>query len=710
MFANPNSLTDPDVAERAEFLHRTELSLLHFWTDRLFLILLLLQWFAGIGVALLLTPRTWTGPASEIHPHLWAAVVYGGILTLFPSYLILIRPGAALTRYVIAVAQMLWSALLIHLTGGRIESHFHIFGSLAFLTFYRDWRVLLIATTVVISDHLLRGIFWPQSVYGIATSDLPRTLEHGFWVIFEDVFLLLSIRQALNQSWSIATNRAILERHHSGEIAAQTLRLKQANQLLEITNDTLQRKMIERNEVTQALRASEERYRRIAEFSPFAILVVNEDKITYANSPCATLLGVGGPERLLGKSLMAFVHPKSHDLMLDRLRIVEQRNPVTESDEAVLNCLDGTTKEVEVSAIDFSENGGHFFHVFLNDVSEKKRLEAMNRQSQRMEVTGQLAGGIAHDFNNLLAVILGCCQFMEYDDSLTNDNRELIEEIFKAGNRAASLTRQLLAYSRQQVLQSTIVNLNEVVIDTGMMLERVIGEDIRLTNRLCAELSAVKVDAGQIQQVVMNLAINARDAMPQGGTLIIETANVELDDSYAEQYPDVQPGPYAMLAVSDTGCGMDKKTRARIFEPFFTTKGVGKGTGLGLATVYGIVKQSGGHITVDSELGQGSTFKVYLPKCAYKSEAVAEQSASEPARGTETVLVVEDEDGVRNLTCRILRSQGYTVLEARNGADGVRVFEEYSGEVQLVLTDVVMPEMSGRQMHEYLLEMQPNLA
>ena len=372
--------------------------------------------------------------------------------------------------------------------------------------------------------------------------------------------------------------------------------------------------------------------------------------------------------------------------------------------------LDGTTREVEVSAFWYRDNGEPTMQVIVHDILERKQLKAQRRQAQKMEITGQLAGGIAHDFNNLLAVILGCCECIENGQALSHDHQELVQEIFKAGNKAAVLTRQLLAYSRQQVLQSSVLNLNEIVIETGNMLGRLIGEDIALTTNLFSRLWSVKVDSGQIQQVIMNLAVNARDAMPQGGKLTIETANVELDENYTHTYPDVRPGSYAVLSVSDSGCGMDEKTKARIFEPFFTTKEVGKGTGLGLATVFGIVKQSGGHITVYSEPGRGSVFKVYLPKVEKEAAVSSEPRRPAAARGTETVLVVEDEDGVRNLACRILRSQGYTVLEARNGKEALATFRDHESEIELVLTDVVMPEMGGRHLQEHLLAAQPNLA
>jgi PAS domain S-box-containing protein len=439
------------------------------------------------------------------------------------------------------------------------------------------------------------------------------------------------------------------------------------------------------------------------------MILVRESRIVFVNPPCVKLLKAESQDQLVGKLLSDLFHP-DHREWIAEAGLTDEATRAVSSLETFSLCLDNSTREVEVSASSFLHDGVVNVQVIVHDISVRKQLETQCRQAQKMEVTGLLAGGIAHDFNNLMAVILGCCQFLESDATLNDDNRELIEEIFKAGNRAANLTRQLLAYSRQQVLQPAVLNLNEVVLETGVMLERVIGEDVALTSNMLPSLWSVKVDAGQMQQVIMNLSVNARDAMPQGGKLTIETANVELDESYTQTYPDVKPGRYVVLSVSDTGCGMDAKTKARMFEPFFTTKGVGKGTGLGLATIFGIVKQSGGHVTVYSEPGHGSTFKVYLPRVESQVGETEKPPQSAPARGTETVLVVEDEDGVRNLAGRILRSQGYTVLEARNGSEALLTFQDHQQEIELVLTDVVMPEMGGRHLHERLLTTRPDLA
>jgi two-component system cell cycle sensor histidine kinase/response regulator CckA len=342
------------------------------------------------------------------------------------------------------------------------------------------------------------------------------------------------------------------------------------------------------------------------------------------------------------------------------------------------------------------------------DVTGRRRLEEQLRQAQKMEAVGRLAGGIAHDFNNLLTVINGYSGLLL--DALTGDDsrRDLAAEVLRAGERAAALTRQLLAFSRQQVVAPRLLDLNSVVADMEKMLRRVIGEDVELATSLQPGLRPIKADPGQVEQVLMNLAVNARDAMPQGGRLTIETRNVNLDESYVRVRPDVRPGPYVLLAVSDTGHGMTAEVKARLFEPFFTTKEAGLGTGLGLATVYGIVKHSGGHIEVYSEPGAGTTFKVYLPRAegvgkpgrSYQGEMVSPQ-------GSETILVAEDEEGVRSLICAVLRGQGYLVLEAGNGEEALALCERHEGPIDLLVTDVVMPGLGGRQLAERLAGLHP---
>src|SRR5438552_5553994 len=338
------------------------------------------------------------------------------------------------------------------------------------------------------------------------------------------------------------------------------------------------------------------------------------------------------------------------------------------------------------------------------DITELQRTQDQLFRAQKMEAIGRLAGGVAHDFNNLLTAIIGHAELVLEDVRAGDPLRQDLEEILKAGQRAAILTRQLLAFSRQQVLEPRVLDPNALVADMDKMLRRLIGEDIELLTVLADRVGAIKGDGGQLEQVIMNLAVNARDAMPAGGKLTIETANAELDEAYAHSHEPVRPGPYVMLAMSDTGSGMSEEVKARIFEPCFTTKEAGKGTGLGLATVYGIVKQSGGYVWVYSEVGRGSAFKVYLPQVDEAPEALtARAPAVGTAGGTETILVVEDEAMVRSLARISLGKRGYRVLEAANGAEALQLAQQHQERIHLMVTDLVMPGLTGHELSERLV-------
>ena len=367
---------------------------------------------------------------------------------------------------------------------------------------------------------------------------------------------------------------------------------------------------------------------------------------------------------------------------------------------------DGSLYDEESSIFPVHDAGGRVINyvAIKRDATHEHLLEAQLRQAQKIEAVGQLAGGIAHDFNNLLTIVSGYCQLLAERMEVESPLQGYVEEIKKAGDRAVSLTRQLLAFSRRQVLQPQPLDLNAVVSNMEKMLRRLIGEDIELKIMLLPDLSRVKADPGQIEQVILNLAINSRDAMPEGGELTVETANLELDASYTQRHAEIIPSRYVMLAVSDTGLGMDAATQARIFEPFFTTKEKGKGTGLGLATVYGIVKQSGGYIYVYSEPGKGATFKVYLPVLAptERESVEARRALTRATEGVETILLVEDEVGVRSLAANILRKHGYKVLEAYEPEEATTLAAQYEGPIHLLVTDVVMPRMSGRRLAEHL--------
>ncbi len=465
---------------------------------------------------------------------------------------------------------------------------------------------------------------------------------------------------------------------------------------------------LERRRQEDALRAGEERYRRITETSAEGIVTLDADgRITFANGRMARLLGLA-PEEMTGRPLLDFVHPEGRAAAAAWLR--HTRQGYEEQGDLRFRTRDGKTLWALVAAVPLPDDarGQAGTLAMVSDVTARRELESRYLQAQKMEAVGRLAGGIAHDFNNLLTVIGGCGELLARTLPKGSDAAELVREIREAGDRAAMLTRQLLTFSRKQPRVVEVLDLNEVVKRVQKMLRRILGEDIEQAVALEPALGRVNADPGQIEQVIVNLAVNARDAMPEGGTFTLRTANAHLDEDYARLRPGVRPGWYVQLSVTDTGCGMDEETRLRLFEPFFTTKGPEKGTGLGLATVYGIVQQSGGHIDLVSEPGRGTTFHIYLPRSkASLSPEEAALGAGAARGGAETVLVVEDEDAVRSVIRRALQGAGYTVLEARGGADAIRLAEQHGGPIHLLLTDVVMPGLNGRQVAERVTALRP---
>jgi len=437
--------------------------------------------------------------------------------------------------------------------------------------------------------------------------------------------------------------------------------------------------------------------------------VYQRSRIAECNDAMARMYGLNEAGELNGTRL-ADLHDVNDPANREQIRSFIRAGYRLSDSETRERARDGKPRVFLNNVVGFVEDG-HLVRVWgtQRDVSDQRHLEEQFRQAQKMEAVGQLAGGIAHDFNNLLTAILGNTQLLLRDLPPGDTKRQDVEEIRKASERAASLTRQLLAYSRRQMLQPEVLDLNLVVADMDRMLRRLIGEHISLDTVLAPELGRVRADPNQIEQVIVNLAVNARDAMPDGGKLTIETANVALDESFAQAHLGAVPGPYAMVGVTDTGMGMDATVRAHLFEPFFTTKEVGKGTGLGLATVYGIVKQSDGYISVYSEPGRGSSFKVYLPRLPTAQAAAAASGKDRPERGTETILVVEDEAAVLALSRRALEMQGYLVLAAADPAAAMRVVERHGGMIHLLLTDVVMPGLSGRELADRLVARRPGL-
>ena len=459
------------------------------------------------------------------------------------------------------------------------------------------------------------------------------------------------------------------------------------------------------------LRATEASFATLVEHAPVGIYRSSpEGRFLSANAAVVRMLGYESAADVLGLDMARDVYADA----AERQRLVERdtySDRQYDSVEATWKRRDGRLLTVQLSVRAVRNRAGQveYYETFVRDVTDQRRLQQQVLQSQKMEAVGRLAGGIAHDFNNLLTVITSYSDLLLEDLAPGDAKRDDLEQVRKAADGAAALTRQLLAFSRQQVVEPRVVSLNTVVEGLQKILRRVIGEDIELTTTLAPDLGAVRADVGQLEQVLMNLAVNARDAMPTGGRLTVETANVEHDPDYARDREAAAVRQFAMLAVSDTGCGMDEATKARIFEPFFTTKEPGKGTGLGLATVYGIVKQAGGFIWVYSEPGQGTSFKIYLPEVDATAERTTAVAGARAPRGTETVLLVEDAAAVRAVTKQVLERQGYVVLEAPDGEAALRLAQQHRGPIHLLLTDVVMPRVSGRELAERLTQVRPDM-
>ncbi|HEY6945288.1 MAG TPA: PAS domain S-box protein, partial [Candidatus Acidoferrum sp.] len=465
-------------------------------------------------------------------------------------------------------------------------------------------------------------------------------------------------------------------------------------------------------EIAERKRA-EERFRMLVETAPTGIIIADsKGRIVDANAHTYQMFGYGQKE-LIGQPI--------ETLLPEALRSVHENHrrsfaanphprPMGVGMDLFARRKDGTDFPVEISLGPLVTQGETLVSAAIVDITARKKMEAQLRLSQRMEAIGRLAGGVAHDFNNLVTVILGCCDALSGELPSDHPASRKVEMVRKAGASAADLTRQLLAFGRKQILQPKLIEPKEIVNGVAIMLGRLIGADIKLEVAVDPKVGCINADPGQVEQILVNLAANARDAMPNGGRMTIELRNAELDDSYQKQHSPAIPGPYVMISVTDTGCGMDSKTQAQIFDPFFTTKEFGKGTGLGLATVYGIVKQSGGYIWVYSELGKGTVFKVYLPRVEREApQSVHADPDGAPQRGTETILFAEDSESLREMACEYLESIGYTVIEAGCGTEALQRSSEFQGTIHLLLTDVIMPEMNGRELADQIVQNRPGI-
>jgi two-component system, cell cycle sensor histidine kinase and response regulator CckA len=469
--------------------------------------------------------------------------------------------------------------------------------------------------------------------------------------------------------------------------------------------------LLRRKSAEEALRRSERDLRSLIENAPYGIFRADmEGRFLDVNPALVKMLGYSLPAELLATD-------PQRDVFLDpvqarQLKELGESQRSFEGLEFEWKRRDGSSVVVRLSGRPVVNREGNVvsFEVMAENVTERRALEEQLRHAQKMEAIGRLAGGVAHDFNNLLMVIIGYTELLRENLPKDGDQRGYADAVWNAGKKATLLTSQLLAFSRKQVISPRVLDLNAVLQEVDRMLPRLIGEDVQLSIVQGANLATVKADPGQMEQVIMNLCVNARDAMPRGGKLRIETDTVSIDSDTARRIGASSPGTFVMLSVTDNGAGMDAQTQSRIFEPFFTTKEKGKGTGLGLATVYGIVKQSGGYITVESELGRGSRFDVYLPAIERSADSKTPIVATElPSRGSETVLLVEDEDAVRSLVREVLRARGYRVLEAQKSAEALEICNTHPGPIDLLVTDVVLPQISGRALAQQLNPARPEM-
>lgn len=496
------------------------------------------------------------------------------------------------------------------------------------------------------------------------------------------------------------------------QLGKQALTMGAGEYLLKetLSRDLLQKALqylIESNRAEDAVRQWERRFDDLFENAKDILFTMDlEGQVTSVNKAAEQVMGWSRSE-VLQKNIKSLVVPEHFAVCNEMMRRILSEEPTQHFEIAMLR-KDGRKVLLETSARLLRSNGKKVgVQGIARDVTERRQLESMVQQSQKLEAIGRLSGGLAHDFNNLLCVISGHTELLTERLGPDDPAMRCVTQIRKAADSAAALTRQLLAFSRRQVFHPQVVDLNAIVVETEKLLGRLIDEHIEFYTALDPALGRVRVDPVQVEQVIINLALNARDAMPRGGKLTIETSNIELEEEHQSQHSFIPAGKYVLLAMTDTGCGMNEATRNRIFEPFYTTKEIGKGTGLGLATVYGIVKQSGGFIWVYSEEGRGTTFKVYLPRVVSPLPAARAGRRQAELRGTETILVVEDAEPLRGLTREFLADSGYTVLEAANGDEALRLARAFQGAIDLLLTDVVMPRMGGQPLVEQMMQIRP---
>ena len=658
---------------------------------------------AGVLIALLLT-------ATVLLFIKWPNMLNGLLSSAYMPHLTALAWTQATADSLIGLAYLAISGALVYLT-------YRARSNLPFRWLFLAFGLFIIACG---TSHFLDAITVWRPVYVLeATVKVVTALAS----LSTAAMLLFAVRQIVSLAQSARgseTRRLLLETTLVEQDAAEgalqhsnaSLEQKVRERTSEIThiNEVLAAEVIERRKKEEELRRSEERFSKAFRHSPLPMTISTEEDGRYLDVNEAFLDWLGRERHsVVGSTsdeLSFWIQPKDRLTLLERLstegRVI--------GCPAKLRVGSGEVREASVSAERIELEGRHCVLAIKQDTTETKCLQAEFQMAQKMEAIGRLAGGLAHDFNNILGVIMGYSDLsiekLDPSHSVANN----LAQIKEAANRAVHLTRQLLAFSKQQIVSPRILDLNAVVDDINKMLRRVVGEDISLIFHPSVPLGLIRADVGQIEQVLMNLVVNARDAMPDGGEITIETATAELDESYAREHEPVTAGEYVMLSVRDTGCGMDEATKARIFEPFFTTKELGKGTGLGLASVYGIVKQSGGYISVHSELDRGTNFELYFPRVWSEVENVKMPPISTTSiEGSETILLVEDEASLLSVTAAVLRSAGYTVLEAERPTKAIQLVDTYRGPIHLLLTDVIMPDVNGVELSQRLKAIRPDL-
>jgi PAS domain S-box-containing protein len=703
--SNTAAVDDANAGRVAELFGEQQQNIIRH-TDRLMAWLMICQWLFAVGLAVWISPRTWSGMDSQIHPHVWLAIILGGLITGVPVILALAQPGKTMTRHTVAIGQMLMSALLVHLTGGRIETHFHIFGSLAILAFYRDWRVLISASVVVYLDHLVRGMFWPESVYGVMTSTYWRSLEHLGWVLFEVICLLIAMRKSQSEMLLVAERQARLEALKAG--VEQTVAARTAD----LTREIEERRHTEVKLLKiQAQLAQAQQIAKIGSWEWDLI----RDEVVFSEQTRRiygyTAGGVFGMEQCLER-----VHPEDRGLVRQTMTdAIKKGTPYCSQHRTLLP--DGTVHFVQGQGQLLKDDAGKPVKLFgiVQDVTEAQRSkEALRfsdeqlRQAQKMEAIGTLTGGIAHDFNNILGSVFGYGYLLQQDVKGNAAAEEDLAEMLKAAARAKELVQQLLTFSRQREQKPEVFRLDAIVRDVAEFLRASLPAEIKVETNLATDSPAILAEPAQIRQVMMNLATNALHAMEgRAGQIKISLDAFRPDEAFTQAHSQIQPVPYLRLIVSDNGTGMDEKTLARIFDPFFTTKPTGKGTGLGLAVVHGIVQAQEGAITVESELGRGTTITVYLPA---KTETVAlvpalpVASPSQPViGGGRDILFLDDEPALTATFKRLLERLKYQVTTSNSAREALELIRKEPARFDLVITDFKMPEMNGlelaRQLH-----------